>query len=454
MIRSSLRLRLAIAALISIIAALSVSGVFLQILFERHVERRLTQELSAFAKQLAATLNVAQGGAPRLSTQLADPRFRRPFSGLYWQIAEKEHAVLHSRSLWDQSLPKATVPLKPGSPLVWEGPGPNGEVLLIHERRVFLETPAGDRAFRLSVAVDKRELTSAAAAFLKDLAIALGLLGLALAIAAWMQIAVGLAPLNRIRQRINDIRTGQASKLSGEYPNEVQALVRELNALLEARDLAVTRARDAAGDLAHGLKTPLAVLQAESRALRESGRSEVADEIEVQVEQMRQRVERHLAVARLRGPGGAIAQHTHAASAMKRIVAAMARVPQGQKLEWYVDVPDDCRLAIDGHDFAEVFGNLLDNAGKWAKSRVSVRVARNGHMDVCTIEDDGPGVPSEKLPNILGRGEKLDESKQGSGLGLSIVQEILNAYGADLQIENVTGSGLRATVRIPVPGAL
>lgn len=449
--QSSLHLRLSIAAAISIICALTVSGFFFMFLFERHVQRRVDQELSVYVKQLANTLEIETSGRAVLDTPLADPRFRRPFSGLYWQIEEDAKPLLRSRSLWDQALTIPETETKPGQPSRTEIPGPDGETLIARSRKIYLETNSGDRAFRLIAAINKTEIISARGAFSKDLTLALGLLSAALLIASLLQIYFGLRPLSQIRQRITNIRTGSSARLEGTFPSEVQLLVREVNALIKTNEQAVERARDSAADLAHGLKTPLAVLQAESHSLADRHQTDSAREIATQVEQMHDRVERHLALVRLRGPSAGAIPRTDADKALTKIIAAMSKMPRGENLHWQLDVPTDLNVAIDTHDFFEVFGNLLDNARKWASRKITIDATRSDQFTQIHIYDDGPGVPEQKISEVLQRGKRLDENKQGSGLGLTIAQNILDVYGAGLSVENIEIGGLKVTVTIPEP---
>ncbi len=468
MSRWSLHVRLSVAALISIIGAFTVSGLFLTLLFERHVIRGVDRELSVYIKQLAAALEIGTDGKPLLINKLADPRFQKPLSGLYWQIEDDKQPVLQSRSLWDQSLTLPRFKLKhaaPSRPLPMrhEITGPEGETLIIRARTIFLETPKGDRPFRLAAAINKTGIDTALTQFSHDLIAALSLLALALLVAAWWQIHVGLRPLQQIRQRLNDIRSGGAAKLEGRFPEEVQLLVGEVNALLSANDKAVRRARDSAADLAHGLKTPLAVLAAESRTLAERQQSDSALEITTQVEQMRQRIERHLTLVRMRGKGGGAIGRLSARTSLEKIIKAMKVMPKGEDIDWQINVAQDLNVAMDSQDFFEVFGNLLDNARKWANGRVTI----SGHMQtapkgqnnndgadqarvvVLAIEDDGPGVPAELIEKIIERGQRLDEHKTGAGLGLSIAKKILEVYGARLELENREAGGVRISILIP-----
>ena len=447
---SSLYFRLSLAAALSIIAALTLSGYFLLYLFERHVTRRVDQELQVYVKQLAATLEVKEISGIYLSTPLADPRFDRPLSGLYWQIEDANGIVLRSRSLWDQTLTLPKLDVAHHSPQTYTLTGPNNEQLIAKSQVIFLDSTAGDRAFRLSAALNKKEISAAREAFTGDLLRALGLLGATLLAAAVLQIFFGLRPLGQIRQRINDVRTGSASRLEGEFPTEVQSLVGEVNALMTANDTAVARARDSAADLAHGLKTPLAVLQAESRQLADNNQAQAADEIAQQVEQMRSRVERHLAVVRMRGQTTGAIGRTSPADNIQKIVNAMRTQPRGDTLTWNVSVADHLAVAMDTQDFFEVFGNILDNARKWASTKVGIAAHEKGNTVEIDVTDDGPGVPDEKIPEILGRGGRLDEQKTGAGLGLAIATKVVEAYGGTLTLSTNTPKGLVMRVVLPL----
>ena len=442
---SSLRLRLSVAAALSILLALVLSGFFLTLIFERHVTRRVDNELSVYIKQLAASLEIGEDGEPALFAPLGDPRFDQPLSGLYWQIEDETGVVLSSRSLWAGELALPRFDVKAREALRIETLGPNEETTITRARTVFLETPKGDRAFRLAAAIDKAEVRAAREAFTDNLVVALALLAAALLAAAIAQIYFGLRPLRQIRERVTAIRTGSASRLEGRFPSEVQLLVTEVNALLGANDQAVQRARDSAADLAHGLKTPLAVLQAESRTLAEKHQTESAEEIAAQIEQMRARVERHLAQVRIRGSGH---RQSDLRGCVEKIVRAMNTMPRGDGIDWRIDIPDGLSVPLDTEDLLEVLGNILDNARKWAAHRVEVTAARQDDTIWIAITDDGPGVPEDLRAHIRQRGKRLDEMKTGAGLGLSIAERILDSYDGALSFEAAPGGGAQVVITV------
>ncbi|MGB0084828.1 MAG: HAMP domain-containing sensor histidine kinase [Rhodomicrobiaceae bacterium] len=447
----SLKYRLIGAALISITSALLLYWIGLSSTFERHVIRRVEEELDAHLLQLAAAIRVGNGSVVELSREPADPRFARPFSGLYWQINKQNEAVLRSRSLWDQELAIPPGKLGSGEKKRYEAI-PFGQTELIAvERRVRVGTGNEEQDLNLVVAIDREDVTKARDAFSADVLGLVGILGLFLVFASGAQIIVGLQPFNLLRHRLNIVRSAKAARLEGQFPSEVQNLVDELNELLNARDEMIKHARARAGDLAHGLKTPLAILAAEGRKLKEEGRAEISEEIARQVELMNRHVERQLARTRARGPGEPLRAPAKLRPAIQRLVKTLKRLPQGDRLNWIVEIPADLEIDFDPMDFDEVAGNILDNARKWARTRVIVSTLKAENELRIIFEDDGPGVPKAELPNVVERGGRLDRNTPGTGLGLAIVSDVMEIYNGKLQIENAMPSGLRVSLLLPRP---
>jgi signal transduction histidine kinase len=307
-----------------------------------------------------------------------------------------------------------------------------------------------ERTLRIVVAVDQEELDHARDAFIADIAPALIVLALILTAAAWAQVNVGLKPLEAIRQGVIAIRARRARRLAGTFPDEIMPLVQEVNDLLDVQDQTVARARMRAADLAHGLKTPLTVLAHDADKLRRRGEAEIAGEIEDLVHAMQRHVDHEL--ARVRVAANTRRQNAQAdlAKALRGITETIKRSPHGERLTWQVDPALIGPVAIDPHDLAELLGNLIDNAAKWAEGAVHVAIAVDGGMAVVTIRDDGPGVPEAALEALGRRGLRLDERVAGSGLGLAIVRELLDAYGGSLTLANAAEGGLRAEVRLPL----
>lgn len=447
----SLRLRLLALSLAAITAALTVSGVGLVHLFERHVERRVEAELDTYLRQIAGNIAFGSDGEITVTRAPADPRFEQPLSGLYWQVEDDATGeMVRSRSLWDSALALPADLLDDPSVHRHVIPGPGREPVLVRERSVTYATTAqGGRALRIAAAIDRAEIGDAAAAFAGDLVPSLVLLGLALLVAAWLQVRFGLRPLEAVRRGLGAVRSGARRRLPSDYPAEVMPLVQEVNDLLDAQDRAIERARAGAADLAHGLKTPLTVLGADARRLRAGGETEIATDIEMLVETMRRHVERALAQARLRRHRGAVAT---LAPLVERLIATIRKTPRGEALAWESDVAEGARVGLDKDDLAELIGNLLENAANWARTRVRVSAAGDGASVILVVEDDGPGIPEAARAAVRERGVRLDPTTLGSGFGLAIVEAIVDACGGALHLEDSALGGLRAVVRLPAAG--
>jgi signal transduction histidine kinase len=433
MSRGSLRLRLLIAAAISITFALLLAGIALVRIFEEEVRTRVDQELNNHLLQLVAAMEVAPDGTATVKRNLADPRFEQPLSGMYWEVLPLgDGEALTSRSLWDANL----------GHLKDVTTGPEGEPLIFATRTIRLDVNGKEEAFELTVATHLSELSAPVEAFSRSLVYYLTLIGLALLIAAWVQVSIGLSPLKALSERLKEVAAGRSRRLVGDFPNEVAPLVDELNELLDAQEASVERARARAGDLAHGLKTPLTVLGAIARDVEEKGLAAESSEIAAQAESMRRHVERQLARARLSTGHGVTAVPFRENA--ERVIEAMKRAPRGSQIDWRLEVLSSDAVAMDRQDLTELLGNLFDNARKWAKSAVQMRYEKG----LITVDDDGPGVPEEELSRIAERGIRLDENKQGFGLGLAIVRDIAEVYGATLTFARSALGGLSVQVRL------
>jgi signal transduction histidine kinase len=446
--RNSLRLRLVAGGAAAIAIALAIAGVGLTLLFERHVARTIAADLDVHLKQLIAGIDVDPEGRIVLSRAPTDPRFADPLSGLYWQISSDRDQLLRSRSLWDTTLALPADDPAPGEIHHHRTAGPAGARVLIAERRVSLTIADREVPVRIAVAVDLARVSAASSAFASDLVLALGLLGFVLSAAMAVQIGLGLRPLDALRRGVADIRSGRERHLTGEGAAEVRPLVDEVNALLDAREQEIARSRNRAADLAHGLKTPLSALTADSRRLREKGESAVADDIEAVVDTMRRHVDRELARARIRGgaPLG-IGIATPVAALVRSLVATVARTAAGARLSFAATIAEDVTAPFDRTDLAEILGNLLENAARHARSQVRISAPATPASLAIVVEDDGEGIAAESRARVLTRGVRLDERGEGAGLGLAIVQDVLDAYGWSLLLEKSELGGLKAVIK-------
>lgn len=276
----------------------------------------------------------------------------------------------------------------------------------------------------------------------------LGILMLGLLVAALTQVRSGLAPLNRLRARLVDLRDGRARRVDGDYPAEVQPLVDDLNALLDDRERRVARAQARAGDLAHGLKTPLAVLAQEAERAEAAGHRELAAVLGEQVERMRRQIDSHLAHARAAAAGTAGDERCAVADSAQGIARALLRLHAERGVTIDVNVRADRVVRVARADLDEMLGNLLDNACKFARSRVTLEAAVAERQVVITVDDDGPGLSPELREAVLKRGVRADQAAPGSGLGLAIVRDLAELYGGSITLGASPAGGLRARLEL------
>jgi signal transduction histidine kinase len=443
----SLRLRLLLAGALSVIIALGLAAFGLTVLFKRHVERRVDAELNVYLNQLAANLALSPTGELMVAHPPADPRFDEPLSGLYWQITvEPNGKELRSRSLWDSVLslpPEATIDDVVHHHLI---AGPGGSELYVLQRHIELPARLGGAKTRIAVAWKTEDIQNSVWSFASELVPFLLLIGGLLVAASWAQVSVGLRPLSAIRKKLTAIRSGNSRRLEAGFPDEVQPLAEEIDALLDEREKAIEKAKGRAADLAHGLKTPLQVLHGEIERLKAKGEIEIAADISALADAMRRHVDRELARARL-------AYAARSASAnlkrvVERVVRVVERTPEGQKLDWAIDISEGLAARIDGDDLAEALGNIIENAARHARSKIFITARVDERNITIAVADDGSGISDEHQPEVLVRGTRLDTLSEGAGLGLAIVTDILNAWDGSLALRN--GSpGLTATLSLP-----
>lgn len=450
----SLRLRLLFAGAISTGIALTLAGYGLAVLFERHVERRVDAELVVYLNQITAHLEPAEGGRLKLSAPPADPRFEVPLSGLYWQIVDEQNGtVLRSRSLWDVELALPAEAHVDDEVRHHHISGPDNQQLYLLQRRIELPPRMGGGTARIAVAWDTAEIATAVREFAIDLTPLLAFIGALLLAAAWVQVSVGLRPLAAVRAQLAAVRSGRSRRLGDAFPDEVRPLAQEIDALIEARDAELARARARAGDLAHGLRTPLQVLQTEIERLAKGGDEATALHLSTVTRTMQRTVERELARARLAAPHPR--SEADVGAVVGEVVRVVQRMPEGERLDWIIESPEGLMAPIDRDDLSEALGNLIENAARHARTTVTITGERRGDEIRLSVGDDGSGIPEDRLEDVLRRGGRLDERGSGSGLGLAIVTDIAESWGGTLTLESAdesTGSGLVAVLTFPLDG--
>jgi signal transduction histidine kinase len=456
----SLQVRLLVVTMVALSAALVLAGGLLTSLFRQQVERQFEDTLRLQLDQLTASMEFGAEGPPWPRAQaLSDPRWERPYSGLYWQMdGPVKPAVLRSRSLWDTALSLPADTLGNGAVHVHHGIGPLGAGVLMLERTVH---PAGqpERSWRLVVAADTQALEAAVQRFDGRLSASLGLLLVLLALAALAQVHVGLRPLRRLQAAVTDLRDGRAARLQGEFPSEMASLVDDFNGVLDRHADVVARARQQAGNLAHAIKTPLAVL---AQAATQHKDEALAQLLREQVPLANRHIDWHLARARASGVQRLPGQRTALAPVLGGLLRVMQRVHAARGLAMQSapaasDASASAPLLFAGEeqDLHEILGNLLDNACKWARHTVRVQhslipaTAAGGPQLCVAVDDDGPGIEDSLRHQVLARGQRADESVPGSGLGLAIVTDLVTLYGGSLALSRSPLGGLSAVVRLP-----
>lgn len=437
----SLRMRLLLGGAASILAALILSALGLMLLFERHVERRVEAELGVYLDQIVASLDHGTGGSLIIKRPPSDPRFAIPLSGLYWQLKADSNTILRSRSLWDVQLALPPDDLADGAVHKHRIAGPGVSELIALERHITLPARLGGGGIRAAVALDTADIKAAVRSFAIDLLPYLAVIAIFLISAAYAQVAIGLKPLDTVHKRLMIIRQGKARRLGQAFPDEILPLTAEVDALLDARETQIEKARSRAGDLAHGFKTPLQVLAGDIERLRAKGEGDIATEIEQVATAMQRHVDRELTRARI--ASGNPDARASIAEVVERVVAVIGRTPEGARLDWTIDIPTDAVARIDPDDLAEAIGNLLENAARHARKAVSIRMRREGDLTLLSVIDDGAGIPEKRLEEALARGGKLDQLEGGAGLGLAIVREIAEAWGGYFEI-HTSSAGVEA----------
>lgn len=433
-----------------ILAALIVTGLVLTSTFKESALRRVGADLNEMLDQVLLATEVRPEG---VSTRpLSDQATQNLFGGAYWQVAEPTGAgrltlLTKSASLWDQTLnvpPELPGMLSgsPGETISFNAEGPDGRPLRVAATQKRVE----GRDVVFMAAVDRTTFEIDVRQFSTVTWIALVSLGVGLVLAVLLQVRIGLRPLFDLRTEIADVRKGKASRIERDYPLEIQPLAQQVNRLLDHNQEVVERQRTHVGNLAHALKTPLSVMLAEA-----DGRDDpLAQVVRRQSQAMQAHVEHHLRRARAAARTLGLGERTPVPEVLDELAVTLERVFQSKGVEIDWRAPDDLGFLGERQDLQEILGNLMENGGKWCRRRVRVIAGPTGlgHM-VAVVEDDGPGLPADQLEAALKRGARLDESAPGSGLGLSIVDELARAYGGRLLLGQSDMGGLKATVELP-----
>jgi signal transduction histidine kinase len=454
--RSSLATRLFLSATAWVAVILLITGVILSSVYRDATERAFDRRLNLYLRTLVAEVATPDEPPDHQFQSLGEPLFELPLSGWYWQIirtdTDKEKARA-SRSLWDNKLPKLEdhgTELSAAGVRLGYVEGPEGQTLRMVERPVDL---GADGKFLVDVAGDASEIFDETRSFDYYLGGTFVALSIVLVLTTIFQVRFGLAPLKRISDAIADIRSGRAERLEGEFPVEIAPLARETNALIDANREIVERARTHVGNLAHAIKTPLSVIVNEAAA---HSSDLFATKVLEQADVMRDQVAHHLERARIAARLTIVGTVTEVGPVVDALRRTMEKIHRGRDVAIEVSAGSKARFRGERQDLEEMAGNLVDNACKWATSRVFIEVlveqpteAGATPMLRIIVDDDGRGLSEKERAQASRRGLRLDESKPGSGLGLSIVVDLASLYGGSLTLGRAPIGGLRAELLLP-----
>lgn len=453
---SSLATRLFLSATAWVVIILVVTGIALSSVYRQASERAFDRRLNLYLRTLIAEIVTPDDSTDKDAQALGEPLFELPLSGWYWQITRidgTKQDVRASRSLWDKKLPRLedeAIELNTAGLRIGYISGPEEQRLRAAERPVDL---GSDGRFLAVVAGDATEIFEETRTFDFYLGGTFFALSVGLILTTIFQVRYGLAPLKRISQSLADIRSGRAERLEGRFPREIAPLARETNALIDANREIVERARTHVGNLAHAIKTPLSVIVNEANS---HGTDPFAAKVLEQADVMRDQVAHHLERARIAARVTTVVSITDVGPVIEALRRTMEKIHRDRNIVIEALVPPDLKFRGEKQDLEEMAGNLVDNACKWAREKVLIEVLServpNSDLDPALkiiVDDDGKGLSAEERDQVARRGQRLDESKPGSGLGLSIVVELAGLYRGKLDLGPAPTGGLRAVLTLP-----
>ncbi|MGD9915642.1 MAG: ATP-binding protein [Rhizobiaceae bacterium] len=445
----SLTLRVIAFSTIWAVVALIVIATIIGSLYRQASERGFDSLLSAHLFNLISSVGISPTGTLSGSPDLGDLRFSQPNSGWYWAVEPASSGVkgeLRSASMTETipSPPPEEVPFSSDFQRSYITEGIRGEQLLIFESEFTLGS-GDDLVARFRVMGNRSELEDDVTAFQTRLFTYLALFGVGMIAINAIAILLGLQPLSRVRQALRLVREGTATRLDGRFPAEIEPLANETNALIENNKRIVERSRTQVGNLAHSLKTPLAVLLNEGRAIGGPKGTLIAE----QATAMQKQLEHYLQRARIAAQRDSVVYRTPVGPVLQRMARVTEKLARGREVRLTLP-PDEIIFAGEREDLEELTGNLLENATKWGSDTILITVSPlpDPNLFRMTVEDDGPGIPEDKAREALKRGKRLDESKPGTGLGLAIVADLVSEYSGRLALERSELGGLKAIVEL------
>jgi two-component system sensor histidine kinase PhoQ len=448
----TLNARIVLAASIVLAIFLALTGVALDQAFRDSARAAREERLQGQLYLLIAAAEVDAQGRLSMPEQLQEPRFGQPGSGLYAAIDDgRGRQRWLSHSALNVVLPAGTV-LAAGERRFAELPGARGTYFFVDSMGVSWSEGKRKFPFTFRVAEDLSAFNAQLAHYRRSLWGWLGAMAMLLLLAQAALLHWGLRPLRRVAAEIRAIEGGEKERLGSDYPAEIKALTENLNGLLQRERAQQQRYRDALGDLAHSLKTPLAIMRgalAEQSRGGLSGPSSLAATVAEECEKMQRIVDYQLQRAATMGPSSQLAASLDIRPLAERVIASLDKVYRDKAIRAELHVDKIPGFRGDQGDLLELLGNLLDNAYKWSASRVRLSIGTEAERLTLVVEDDGPGIPPADIERILQRGARADQSRPGQGIGLAVVASIVQAYGGEVTIGHSALGGAGITIRLP-----
>ena len=432
--RLSLKSRLVLAAIVWLTAMVIAVGVSVPNQVFNYMVDDTKSQLTIYMDEISASLEADETGNLSLTTNLSDPRFNRPYSGLYWS-AKTEKELLRSRSLWDK---KITTDKKDKDYL-----GARNEKLIYIKTTLYY--PDYDGPIDVIIGIDEQPIEDTVGSLMGQLWIILALLYLGVLAVIFLQVQWSLSPLTKMHKELSQLRSGDKTRLDQDYPKEVAPVVSDLNALVFHYQELLERARHHAGNLSHALKTPLSVLKNEISSLDDQTQSL----LQPPVDQIQSQIDYHLGRARMAGSKNILSVRANPSQRVDAISMAFDKVYAQRGVTLINELDSDIDVAVDKTDLDEMVGNLLENAYKWSDSIIRVHSESKDNDDIeIIVEDDGPGIPDQDIKQAVERGVRLDETTPGTGLGLNIVSEMAHSYRGKLTLSRSSMGGLKAVLSL------
>ncbi|MFA4939080.1 sensor histidine kinase [Brevundimonas sp.] len=445
-----------------ILVALVVAALVLTQAFQESALRRLGAMLNETIDEIVVGASRTPHGG--LAPQIQDARTLRLLSGKYWQIMEVRPdgrlvSLARSNSLWSYDLtlpPDLPERLNAafGDVITFNTTGPKGDAETREPLRVaasMKSIPRHEHPVIFIAAIDRSEVDADTRQFARVTLTALLILGLGLVSAVFIQVRIGLRPLFDLRDEIADVRKGKSARIGRSYPLEIKPLAEQVNRLLDHNQEVVDRQRTHVGNLAHALKTPISVMLAEAGTTQ----GDLPELVRRQTKVMQGQVDHHLRRARAAARAAhGLGETTPVAEVLDELAVMIEQVFRAKDVEIDWRAPDSLSFLGERQDLQEILGNLIENAAKFSKRRVRISAGGNGlGQMVLVVEDDGQGLPADQRDTVMQRGARLDESAPGSGLGLSIVDDLTRAYGGRLTLADSDMGGLKAVLELPAAQA-